>query len=83
MRVQHRDRSGDSFEVGGDEWNIRAPEVPRTFVEIDERGLMRVRGWSTEHIVDVTKLWHDGADLLVRAADAETPLRLDTADLTR
>lgn len=74
--------AGDSFEMGGEEWDIQTEEVPQTFVEIDEEGLMRVSGWSTAETLDVTELWHDGTDLLVRAAGRDKPLRLNTEDLT-
>ncbi|WP_335999722.1 hypothetical protein [Halorientalis halophila] len=73
--------SGDSFSVGGEEWDIQTGESPRTFIEIDEEGVMRIQGWTTERILDVTELWHDGPELYVAAEGKEKPLRLDTRDL--
>lgn len=74
--------AGDSFEFGDEEWTIEADRVPRTFVEIDEEGMMRVRGWSTERILDVVELHHRGPELLVQAAGEDNRLHLDARELT-
>lgn len=74
--------SGDSFEMDGEEWDIAADRVPQTFIEIDEEGMMRVQGWSTERILDVEEFWHEGVELVVVAHDEDSRLRLDARDLT-
>lgn len=73
---------GDSFEFGGKEWSIETGRVPRTFVEIDEEGLMRLRGWTVETILDVEALSHRGTELIVEAAGKENRQRFDARDLT-
>lgn len=79
----HQQGAGDSFEIGDREWTIRTDEIPRTFVEIDDEGLMRVRGWSIKRILDVVELLHAGPKLLVRARNEDKRLKLDTRKLTR
>lgn len=76
-----KDRA-ESIEIDGKEWSIGAEKMPRTFVEIDEEGVMRVQGWSTDRIIDVRQLWHDGTTLLIEAANGDSRLRIDAADLT-
>ena len=75
--------SGDTFEVDGEEWTIQTGESPRTFVEIDEEGIVRIQGWSTERLIDVAELWHEDAELYIVATGDGDNLHLDTDDLTR
>ena len=74
--------NSESIEMDGKEWSIATEKMPRTFVEIDEEGLLRIQGWSTERIIDVRELWHDGPELLIRSNDDGSALRLDARDLT-
>jgi hypothetical protein len=73
---------GDETAVSldGESWTMGATEKPRTFVEIDEAGMLRLQGWSTESIFDVSELVIDGATLKLRTADGETKA-LDTRKL--
>ncbi|MFB6164455.1 MAG: hypothetical protein ABEJ31_04795 [Haloarculaceae archaeon] len=73
---------GDSISVGDEEWDIQTERIPRTFVEIDEEGIMRLQGWSVERILDVRQLWYDGPVLVVRAAGEDGRQRLDARQLT-
>jgi hypothetical protein len=77
----YQEAGTDSVEIDGTELSIQNDETPRTFVEIDEEGVMRVQGWSIERIVDVIELWHEDSELIVKAADEENLLRLDATDL--
>jgi len=45
--------AGDTIEFGGTEWTLETDRIPRTFVEIDGDGMMRVRGWEIDRILDV------------------------------
>jgi hypothetical protein len=74
---------GDDFDFGGEEWSIETGRVPRTFVEIDEEGAMRLRGWSIEKILDVEELYHRGPELIVEAVGESNRQRFDARKLTR
>jgi len=77
-RVQHvcvfsRTKSGGSdVSLGDESWRMGTVEKPRTFVEIDEGGLLRLQGWSTEETLDVDELVIDGTTLKLRTADGAT-----------
>jgi hypothetical protein len=73
--------AGDSFDMGDEEWTIRTDKTPRTFVEIDEAGMMRIQGFSVERIVDVEELWYDGSTLVVKPEGEDKKLTIDAADL--
>jgi len=75
------EEAGDSFEIDGQQWDIAAQKTPRTFVEIDADGLMRVESWETEHVVDVEQLRCDGASLVFEAAGMDGTKRLRAAKL--
>jgi len=72
---------GEDIELDGENWSMGTPTKPRTFIEIDTEGLLRLQGWTTETIVDVVELVIDGTTLKFRTADGETK-SLDTAQLT-
>jgi len=73
--------AGDSFDMGDQEWEITTQKTPRTFVEIDEEGVMRIQGWSIERILDVEQLWYDGSELVVKTSGKDNDLRIDARDL--
>lgn len=75
--------AGDSFSMGDREWSIQTNKTPKTFIEIDEEGMLRVQGWSTNRVIDIESLWHKGSALLIRSADGDKDLKLDAKDLTR
>jgi hypothetical protein len=79
----YQDTAVEDFEFGGDEWSIKTADIPQTFIEIDDEGWMRVQGWSSERIVDVVELWHEGPELVAKVEGEEGTLRLDTRELTR
>jgi len=74
--------AGTEVSLGGESWRMGAVEKPRTFIEIDEAGLLRLQGWSTEAILDVDELVVDGATLKLRTADGETK-SVETGKLAR
>lgn len=76
-----KDGAGESFEMDGKEWDIEAQKTPRTFLEIDSKGLVRIKGWESEQVLDVVELRHDGTALVVSAADADGSYRLDARKL--
>jgi hypothetical protein len=61
----------ETIELGDEEWSMGARKTPRTFVEVDEAGLARIRGWTVERVLDVVEMRHKGPDLLVASADGE------------
>lgn len=73
---------GESIELGEEEWSFGEQKTPRTFVEIDEKGLVRVRGWSFETILNVVEMQHDGPVLKIKAADGATE-RFDARKLSQ
>lgn len=64
--------SGTELSLGDETWTMDAEEKPRTFIEIDEAGMVRLRGWTTEATLDVTELVVDGPTLKLRTADGRT-----------
>ena len=55
--------------MGDATWELGGNETPRTFVEIDEAGEARLKGRSSEVVVDVRELWIDGPVLRLRTVD--------------
>jgi len=77
-----RTRGGETaVSLGGESWDMGAVEKPRTFVEIDDAGTLRLQAWTTEATLDVDELVVDGATLKLRTADGETK-SVDTRKLT-
>jgi len=87
-RIQHvcvftRTKGGGSeVSLGGESWEMGAVETPRTFVEIDDAGLLRLQGWPTAATLDVDELVVDGANLNFRTAEGSTR-SVDTRTLSR
>lgn len=85
-RVQHvcvfarTKRGGEEVSLGGESWSMGAVEKPRTFIEIDDAGLLRLQGWSTTTILDVDELVIDGTTLKLRTAEGSTK-SIDTRKL--
>lgn len=75
------ERDAESFEFGDDEWEIASQETPRTFVEIDEKGIARLEGWETETLCDVREMQFDGPALHITTAEGDS-LRADGRDLS-
>ncbi|MDG5778509.1 hypothetical protein VB773_11925 [Haloarculaceae archaeon H-GB2-1] len=73
--------AGEHFEIDGSEWDIEAQKTPRTFVEIDTKGLMRVKSWDSEYVLDVYEIRYDGASLVLRAEEFDGPKRLEVTKL--
>lgn len=65
------DTGGERFEFGDEEWELGSQETPRTFVEIDEEGIARVKGWHDEAVFDIEELRHEGPKLLLRTTGGE------------
>lgn len=85
-RKQHvcvfsRAPSGETeVSLGGETWTMATTDKPRTFIEIDEAGILRLQGWTTETTLDIDELVIDGATLKLRTADGTTK-SLDTRKL--
>ena len=81
-RTQHRCvfawglGGSDSPDFGDSEWKLDEQKTPRTFVEVDEEGIARIRSWDEEFVVDVTAMIHKGPQLLVRT-DEDRTLRIN------
>lgn len=60
---------GETLELGDEEWTLGQQETPRTFIEVDGKGIARVRGWTSEAILNVVQMRHDGPALLIETAD--------------
>lgn len=59
----------ETLEMGDATWELGGNETPRTFVEMDETGVARVKSWDREAIVDVRELWIDGPVLRMKTAE--------------
>jgi len=68
--------ASESFSMGEDDWTLTTGRTPRTFVEIDETGTARVRGWDATHILVLTAVWTEGAALRLRARNEPETLSL-------
>lgn len=71
---------GETLELGDEEWTLGQQKTPRTFVEIDAMGIARVRGWTSEAVLNVVQMRHDGPVLLVETAGEERK-RIDGREL--
>ncbi len=76
-RTQHRvvftwgTTDGETIQLGDEEWSMGTQKTPRTFVEIDEAGQARVKGWTFEEVLDVVEMRHKGPNLLIKTAGGE------------
>lgn len=76
-RTQHRvvfrwgTSESETISLGDEEWSMDAQKTPRTFIEVDDAGLARIKGWTVEATLDVVEMRHKGADLLIESADGE------------
>lgn len=59
----------ETIEMGDSTWELGGNETPRTFVEIDEAGLARMKSWENEVVLDLRELWIDGPALRMRTAN--------------
>ncbi|WP_254271530.1 hypothetical protein [Haloarcula marina] len=75
-------RGGQELSIGGETWTMGASKKPRTFIEIDEAGMVRLRGWTSETTLDVDELLIDGTTLKLRTAAGQTK-SLDVNKLAR
>ena len=62
---------GTAVSLGDESWSMGEATKPRTFVEIDEAGMVRFQGWTTKTTLDVVELVVDGTTLKLRTADGE------------
>ncbi|WP_277541622.1 hypothetical protein [Haloarcula laminariae] len=72
---------GTEVSLGGESWSMDAATKPRTFIEIDEAGMVRLQGWTTKTTLDVVELVIDGTTLKLRTADGQHK-SLDTRRLS-
>jgi hypothetical protein len=74
-RVQHAcvfnwaTTGGQEITIGDSNWSMGRQRKPRTFVEIDEAGVARIKGWSAEAILDVSELVVDGTTFDLQTVD--------------
>ncbi len=71
---------GTAVSLGDESWSMGAATKPRTFLEIDEAGMVRLQGWTAKTTLDVVELVVDGTTLKLRTADGERK-SLDTRRL--
>ena len=50
------DEESESFDMGDEEWEIATRETPRTFLETDDAGEIRIESWNEEYVLDVEEL---------------------------
>lgn len=61
----------ETIELGDESWSLGEQKTPRTFIEIDDAGMARVKGWNFETVMDVKKMRHKGPELLIETADSD------------
>lgn len=70
-RTQHRvvfrwgTIESETIELGDEEWSLGSQKTPRTFIEIDDTGSARVKGWEFETVVGIREMRHKGPELLI------------------
>ena len=75
LRAQHAcvfnwaTTGGQEISLGDANWTMGAQEKPRTFVEIDEAGVARFKGWSSDAVLDVAELVIDGTRFKLKTVD--------------
>jgi hypothetical protein len=67
---------GETIEVDGAQWELGSQKTPRTFIEVDEQGHARIKGWTQEAVYDIVEMKHDGPELLIKTAGGDNK-RLD------
>jgi len=60
---------GQTIELDGEQWTMGEKRTPRTFVEIDDAGVARLKGWQKEMTFDVLECWLDGTAMLFKTSD--------------
>jgi hypothetical protein len=73
---------GQELSVGDKEWTMGSQRKPRTFIEIDEEGMVRLRGWNTETTLDVDELILKKTTLKLKTADGSVK-KLDVRKLSK
>ncbi|KAA9397916.1 hypothetical protein Har1130_06450 [Haloarcula sp. CBA1130] len=73
---------GQELSVGDEEWTMGSQRKPRTFLEIDEEGMVRLRGWTSETTLDVEELVLKKTVLTLKTADS-TVKKLDVRKLSK
>ncbi|NLV12709.1 hypothetical protein [Haloarcula argentinensis] len=73
---------GQELSVGDQEWTMGSQPKPRTFLEIDEEGMVRLRGWTSETTLDVEELVLKKTVLKLQTADG-TVKKLDVRKLSK
>lgn len=63
---------GEEVSLGGKTWTMGGTEKPRTFIEIDDAGMLRLRGWTIKRVLDIDEMIIDGPKIKLRTADGET-----------
>lgn len=61
----------EEIEFGDESWEFGKQKTPRTFIEVDEEGVARVKGWRFERLLDITMMRHKGPELLIETASGE------------
>jgi hypothetical protein len=72
---------GEHVELGEESWDLGNQRTPLAFIELDEKGMARVKAGSTEEIFDLVKLRYDGQALLLETTD-ERKMKLDGRKLS-
>ena len=55
----------ETIEFDDDEWSLGPQKTPRTFIEIDDTGAARVKGWHFETVIEIREMRHKGPELLI------------------
>jgi len=68
------DAGDERVEFGDQEWNLDFSETPETFFEVDEAGIARTQLPDHSFILDLERIEHREADLLLCTGDSERHL---------
>jgi hypothetical protein len=61
----------NELSLDGESWSMGTVKKPRTFVEIDEAGVIRLRSWSHKNIYDAEEFFIDSTVFKLKTANGE------------
>jgi hypothetical protein len=64
--------NSERIELGDEEWELASQETPQTFIEIDEEGVARLKGWNSETLCDIREMRFEESTLRIRTQSGDT-----------
>lgn len=68
--VEWTTSKSETIQMGDTSWELGGNETPRTFVEIDDVGMARLKSWDHETVLDLREMWIGGPVMHVKTANS-------------